>query len=167
MPLVHDELRRIARRRMSRERPGQSLEPTALVNEVYLRLIDAQRVHWHDRAHFFALAARMMRRVLVDAARAKTYRKRGGGAQRVTFIESRVPGAEPDINVIALDDALAALAERDPRKSQVVEMRFFGGLTVEETAEALGVSRDTVMRDWQFARDWLRREMRGAGYGKS
>jgi len=162
IPLVHQELRRIARRCMGRERPGNSLQPTALVNEAYLRLIDLQRVRWQDRVHFFAMSARLMRRVLVDVARAKASQKRGAGAQRITFVEELLPGMEPARNLIALDDALAALAEEDSRKSHVVEMRFFGGLTVEETAEALGVSRDTVIRDWQFSKNWLLREMRRA-----
>ena len=160
IPLVHEELRRIASRCMGRERRGNSLQPTALVNEAYLRLIDVQRVHWRDRVHFFAMSARLMRRVLIDVARAKASQKRGRGVQRVTFVEELVPGREPAHDLIALDDALQALAGEDSRKSQVVEMRFFGGLTVEETAEALGVSRDTVIRDWQFAKNWLLREMR-------
>ena len=162
IPLVHEELRRIARRCMGRERRGNSLQPTALVNEAYLRLIDVQRVRWQDRAHFLAMSARLMRRVLVDVARAKACQKRGGGAQRVTFVEGLLPDTKPTHDLVALDDALQALAEEDSRKSQVVEMRFFGGLTVEETAEALGVSRDTVIRDWQFAKNWLLREMRRA-----
>src|SRR5262245_54734313 len=160
IPFVHDELCRIARRCMGRERRGNSLQPTALVNEAYLRLIDVQRVRWQDRAHFFAMSARLMRRVLIDVARSKASRRRGGGAQRVTFVEQNLPDTEPTHDLIALDDALQALAEEDSRKSQVVEMRFFGGLTVEETAEALGVSRDTVIRDWQFSKNWLLREMR-------
>jgi RNA polymerase sigma-70 factor (ECF subfamily) len=163
LPLVQQELRHIARKHMAGERAGHTLQPTALVNEAYLRLIDLQRVGWQNRAHFFAMASRMMRRVLVDAARAKGYQKRGGGAQRVTFIESEAPAREPEYDLVALDEALGALEALDPRKSQVVEMRFFGGLTVEEAAEALGVSRDTVMRDWQFSRDWLRREIRRGG----
>jgi RNA polymerase sigma factor (TIGR02999 family) len=160
IPLVHQELRQIARRHMARERAGNSLQPTALVNEAYLRLVDLQRIQWQDRAHFFAMSSRLMRRVLVDLARGKAFQKRGGGAQRVTFVEELLPGTQPTHELVALDDALTALAERDPRKSQVVEMRFFGGLTVEETAEALGVSRDTVLRDWQFSKDWLSRELR-------
>lgn len=163
VPLVQHELRQIARKHMAGERVGHSLQPTALVNEAYLRLIDLQRVKWQNRAHFFAMASRMMRRVLVDVARAKGYQKRGGGAQRVTFIESAVPARQPEYDVIALDDALDALEAMDPRKVRVVEMRFFGGLTVRETAAALGVSRDTVMRDWQFSRDWLRRQVRRSG----
>jgi RNA polymerase sigma-70 factor (ECF subfamily) len=163
LPLVQQELRQIARKHMAGERAGHTLQPTALVNEAYLRLIDLQRVSWQDRAHFFAMASRLMRRVLVDAARGKRYQKRGGGARRVTFIESETPAQAPDYDVVALDEALDALEALDPRKGRVVEMRYFGGLTVEETAEALGVSRDTVMRDWQFSRDWLRRELRRGG----
>jgi RNA polymerase sigma factor (TIGR02999 family) len=164
VPRVQRELRTIARKHMAGERTGHSLQPTALVNEAYLRLVDLKRVTWTNRAHFFAMASRMMRRVLVDAARAEGYQKRGGGAHRVALIESRVPAKRPDYDLIALDDALHTLKALDARKVQVVEMRFFGGLTVEETAEALGVSRDTVMRDWQFSKDWLRREARrGSG----
>src|SRR5262249_9007632 len=148
-PLVQHELRQIARKHMAGERAGHSLQPTALVNEAYLRLIDLERVKWQNRAHFFAMASRMMRRVRIDVARAKAYQKRGGGARRVTLIESRAEAKRPDYDLIALDDALHALEALDPRKVQVVEMRFFGGLTVEETAAALGISRDTVMRDWQ------------------
>jgi RNA polymerase sigma-70 factor (ECF subfamily) len=163
VPLVQHELRQIARKHMAGERAGHSLQPTALVNEAYLRLIDLERVKWQNRAHFFAMASRMMRRILVDAARAKGYRKRGGGVQRVTFIEDLAPVKQPEYDVIALDDALQALEALDARKVRVVEMRFFGGLTVEETAAALGVSRDTVMRDWQFSRDWLRRQVARSG----
>jgi RNA polymerase sigma factor (TIGR02999 family) len=163
VPLVHHQLRQIARKHMAGERAGHSLQPTALVNEAYLRLIDLERVQWQNRAHFFAMASRMMRRVLVDVARAKGYQKRGGGAQHVTLIESRAPARQPAYDLIALDDALQALEALDARKGRVVEMRFFGGLTVEETAEALGVSRDTVMRDWQFSKDWLRRQIRRGG----
>jgi RNA polymerase sigma factor (TIGR02999 family) len=160
VPLVQQELRQIARKHMARERAGHSLQPTALVNEAYLRLVDLERVHWQDRAHFFAMASRMMRRVLVDVARAKGYQKRGGGAQRVTLIESRAPAKQPEFDLIALDDALQELEALDARKVRVIEMRFFGGLTVEETAAALSVSRVTVMRDWQFSKDWLRRAIK-------
>ena len=160
MPLVQDELRRIARRCMAGERVGNTLQATALVNEAYLRLIDVQRVRWQDRAHFLAMAARLMRRVLVDAARSKHYQKRGGGAVRVTFDELQMAALEPGHDLVALDEALDALARMDARKSQVVEMRFFGGLTVEETAEALKVSVDTVMRDWKMAKAWLLRELK-------
>jgi RNA polymerase sigma factor (TIGR02999 family) len=166
LPLVHDELRRVARKRMAGERAGRaghSLQPTALVNEAYLRLVDLDRIPWQNRTHFFAMAARIMRRVLVDLARAKRNQKRGGGAQRVTFIESQVAAKEPTFEVTALDDALEALAKVDERKSRVVELRYFAGLTVEETAEVLGVSRLTVIRDWQFSRDWLKREIRRGG----
>lgn len=162
--LVQQELRKIARKHMAGEQAGHTLQPTALVNEAYLRLIDLKRVKWQNRAHFFAMASRTMRRVLVDVARAKGYQKRGGGERRLTLIESRMPEKRPEYDLIALDDALEALEALDARKVQVVEMRFFGGLTVEETAEALGVSRDTVIRDWQFSKDWLRREVRrGSG----
>jgi RNA polymerase sigma factor (TIGR02999 family) len=162
VPLVHAELHRIASRCMAGERAGHSLQATALVNEAYVRLIDAQRVRWQDRAHFLAMAARMMRRVLVDVARAKGYQKRGGGAVRVTFDELALPPAEPGHDLVALDDALEAFAQVDERKSQVIELRFFGGLTVEETAEVLDVSVDTVMRDWKLARAWLLRELTAA-----
>jgi RNA polymerase sigma factor (TIGR02999 family) len=144
---------------MAGERPGHSLQPTALVNEAYMRLVDVQRVRWQDRAHFLSMAARLMRRVLVDVARAKHYRKRGGGALRVTFDELAIAPAEPGHDLVALDDALQALVQAYPRKGDVIELRFFGGLSVEETGEALGVSVDTVMRDWKFARAWLLREL--------
>jgi RNA polymerase sigma-70 factor (ECF subfamily) len=156
IPLVHEDLHRRARDYMRRERPHHTLSPTALVNEAYLRLVDARRVNWRDRAHFLAVAAREMRRVLVEGGRAHRRLKRGGGVRPVTFDEGLVgAAAEPDVTV--LDDALVALAAEDARKAQVVELRFFGGLTIEETAEVLGVSSDTVMRDWQIAKLWLLR----------
>jgi RNA polymerase sigma factor (TIGR02999 family) len=161
MPLVEDELRQLARRHMARERVGHTLQATALVNEAYLRLIEVNQVQWQNRAHFFAMASRVMRRILVDAARAHRYQKRGGGAERVSLDEALVVSPEPRQELIALDDALNALAAFDARKSQVVEMRFFAGLSVEETAEALHVSADTVMRDWRLARVWLLRELAG------
>ena len=161
IPLVHDELRRLARRHMAGERPGHTLQATALVNEAYLRLIEVNQVRWQNRAHFFAMASRVMRRILVDAARARGYQKRGGGAESVSLDEALLVSGEPRQDLIALDDALNALAAFDLRKSQVVEMRFFGGLSVEETAEALHVSADTVMRDWRLAKVWLVRELRG------
>jgi RNA polymerase sigma factor (TIGR02999 family) len=161
IPLVHDELKRLARRHMHHERPGQTMQATALVNEAYLRLIEVKRIRWQDRAHFFAMSSRVMRRILVDAARAKHYQKRGGGAQRVSFDEALQVSNDPGQDLVALDEALEALATVDTRKSQVIEMRFFGGLTVEETAEALGVSPDTVMRDWRLAKAWLLRELNG------
>ena len=161
IPLVHDELRRLARRHMAGERPGHTLQATALVNEAYLRLIEVNQVRWQNRAHFFAMASRVMRRILVDAARARGYQKRGGGAETVSLDEALLVSGEPRQDLIALDDALSALAAFDLRKGQVVEMRFFGGLSVEETAEALHVSADTVMRDWRLAKVWLVRELRG------
>jgi RNA polymerase sigma factor (TIGR02999 family) len=161
IPLVHDELRRVARRHMARERAGHTLQATALVNEAYLRLIDIKQVQWQNRAHFFAMSARLMRRILVDFARSKKYQKRGGGAQQVTLDEALVVSAGRGDDLVALDDAITALAEVDSRKAQVVEMRFFGGLSVEETAEALHVSPDTVMRDWKLAKAWLLRELKG------
>jgi RNA polymerase sigma-70 factor, ECF subfamily len=161
MPLVHDELRRLARRHMARERVGHTLQATALVNEAYLRLIEVNQMRWQNRAHFFAMASRVMRRILVDAARARGYRKRGAGAEKVSLDEALVVSAEPRQDLIALDDALNALAAFDLRKSQVVEMRFFGGLSVDETAEALRVSADTVMGDWRLAKVWLLRELSG------
>jgi RNA polymerase sigma factor (TIGR02999 family) len=161
IPLVHDELRRLARRHMAHERAGHTLQATALVNEAYVRLIDIKQVNWQDRAHFFAMSSRLMRRILVDFARSKGYQKRGGGAQKVSFDEALVVSQEPGQNLVALDDALNALAAFDTRKTQVVEMRFFGGLSVEETAEALKISVDTVMRDWKFAKAWLLRELSG------
>ena len=161
VPLVEQELHRIARRCMVGERPGHSLQATALVNEAYVRLIDVQHVNWQDRAHFLAMSARLMRRILVDWARAKRYQKRGGGAVKVTFTDALAVSDEPGHDLVALDDALEALATFDERKSRVIELRFFGGLSVEETAVALGVSPDTVMRDWKLAKAWLRREVGG------
>jgi RNA polymerase sigma factor (TIGR02999 family) len=160
MPLVHDELRRLARRHMAHERVGHTLQATALVNEAFVRLIDVRQVKWQDRAHFFAMSSRLMRRILVDFARSKGYQKRGGDAQKVSFDDALVVTTEPGQDLVALDDALNALAAFDSRKSQVVEMRFFGGLSVEETAEALNVSVDTVMRDWKLAKAWLLRELK-------
>jgi RNA polymerase sigma factor (TIGR02999 family) len=160
VPELYRELRRIAGRCMAGERAGHSLQATALVNEAYMRLIDVRRVNWQDRAHFLAMAARLMRRVLVDHARSKGYQKRGGDAVRVTFIEELPVTADPGRDLIALDDALQALAQIDERKSRVIELRFFGGLSVEETATILKVSPDTVMRDWRLAKAWLTREMK-------
>jgi RNA polymerase sigma-70 factor, ECF subfamily len=161
IPLVHQELHQIARRCMAGERVGHSLQATALVNEAYVRLVDGKAVAWRDRAHFLAVSARMMRRILVDHARAKHAHKRGGVGARVTFDEALVVTDEPSQDVLALDDALEALATFDERKSRVVELRFFGGLSVEETASVLNVSPDTVMRDWRLAKAWLQGEMRG------
>jgi RNA polymerase sigma factor (TIGR02999 family) len=159
MPLVHDELRRIARRCLHGERANHSVQATELVNEAYLRLVDVQQVDWQNRTHFLAMSARLMRRVLVDFARSRGANKRGGGAVRVTFDEAAIGGVAPDADVIRLDDALQALAALDDRKSRVVELRFFGGLTADETAVALEVSSKTVLRDWEFARAWLQREL--------
>jgi RNA polymerase sigma factor (TIGR02999 family) len=159
VPIVHDELRRLARRQMARERPDHSLQPTALVNEAYLRLVNLKQMQWQNRAHFLAMAARLMRRILVDVARSRGYQKRGGGAKPVTFTQSLEVAEGQPTDVVALNDALDELARVDERKSQVVEMRFFGGLSIEETAEVLNVSRETVKRDWQFAKMWLLRHL--------
>ena len=155
--LVHTELRRVARRQMRGERPDHTLQTSALINEAYLRLIDQRRVNWNNRAHFFAVAAQLMRRILVDHARSRGYLKRGGGAIKVPLDEAAAvePARPPDL--IALDDALTRLAGEDPRKARVVELRYFAGLTVEEIAQVLQVAPVTVMRDWSFARAWLRR----------
>ena len=158
-PLVEPHLRRVARTYMQRERAGQTLQPTALVNEVYLRLADLGHVDLSDRAHFFTLSARLMRRILVDVARAKGNQKRGGDVRRVSFDEGLVVSTEPDADLVAVDEALAAFATVDPRRADVVELRFFGGLTVDETAAALKVSPETVMRDWKVAKVWLAREL--------
>jgi RNA polymerase sigma factor (TIGR02999 family) len=152
-------LRRLAAGYLRQESPGHTLQATALVNEAYLRLVHVQRVQWQDRAHFFAMAARLMRRILVDAARSKGSEKRGGGAALLSLDEALVVPTEPAGDLVALDDALTALAALDQRKSQVVEMRFFGGLSLDETAEALDISRDTVKRDWKMAKLWLLREL--------
>jgi RNA polymerase sigma-70 factor (ECF subfamily) len=159
IPLVHQELRRVARHCMAGERKGHTLQATALINEAYLRLVDAQQVDWQDRTHFVAVAARLMRRILVDFARARRYQKRGGGAVQVTLDEAMLV-LERGRDLVALDEALEALAKFDERKSRVIELRFFGGLSVEETATVLGVSADTVMRDWRLAKAWLMREMK-------
>jgi RNA polymerase sigma factor (TIGR02999 family) len=157
---VYAELHHIARRCMAGERGGHSLQPTALVNEAYLRLIDTQGVQWQNRQHFLSMAARQMRRVLVDIARARGFQKRGGDAGHVTFSHDLPAVQEPGRDLVALDDALDALAKLDERKARVVELRFFGGLSVEESAHALDVSADTVTRDWKMAKAWLLRELR-------
>jgi RNA polymerase sigma factor (TIGR02999 family) len=161
IPLVYDELRRLARIHMGRERGGHTLQTTALVNEAYLRLVDMRRMRWQNRAQFFAISAQLMRRILVDFARSRGYQKRGGGARHVSFDEALYVTRQQDTDLVALDDALRALDEVDPRKSKVVELKFFGGLSVEETAHVLKVSPDTVMRDWKMAKAWLLREMSG------
>ena len=160
VPLVHRELHKLARVFMSAEGAGHSLQPTALLNEAYLRLIGGANVEWRDRAHFFATSARLMRRILVDVARSKRYLKRGGGAAMVSLDDTADVAVDRAPDLVALDLALQALAEIDGRKSRVVELRFFGGLSVQETALALDVSPETVNRDWQFAKSWLRRELR-------
>lgn len=167
MPLVEDELHDIAERCMRGERLGHSLQATALVNEAYLRLVDARRVDWNDRTHFLAMSARLMRRVLIDHARARRYQKRGGGAIQVTFVEAFGGSDERSHDVIALEDALEALGRLDERKARVVELRFYGGLTVEETADVLAVSNETVMRDWKFAKAWLLRELTADGTARA
>jgi len=161
-PLVYAELHRRAHWQMANERSGQTLQTTALVNEIYVQLIDLRGVTWRDRAHFFALSSRLIRRVLIDAARAKAAQKRGGQASHIELDENVLVSQEPRADVIALDDALTALAAIDERKSQVVELRFFGGLGIEETAEVLKVSPETVKRDWKLAKAWLRRELRNS-----
>src|SRR5262245_29844181 len=161
VPLVESELRRLARGYMARERSGHTLQTTALVNEAYLRLVDAQDVRWNDRAHFFGIAARLMRRVLVDHARQRAFRKRGGGAQAVSLDDAMFVSRVPDVELLDLDRALQALAAVDNRKARVVEMRYFGGMTVEETADALAVSTETVKRDWRLAKLWLLDELAG------
>jgi RNA polymerase sigma factor (TIGR02999 family) len=161
VPLVEAELRRLARGYMGRERRGPTLQVTALVNEAFLRLTGARRLRWQDRAHFLGIAARLMRRVLVDHARARGYEKRGGGLQRVALDENVAVFPEPSLNVFALDRALQTLATVDPRRAQVIELRFFGGLSVDETAVVLRVSTDTVKRDWRLAKLWLLRELEG------
>ncbi len=158
-PLIHEELHRIAHRYMGRENPGATLQTTALLNEAYLKLVDVTGVNWQDRAHFFAVSAQIMRRILVDAARARGSQKRGGAAVRLELNESIDGVADRGDELVALDDALEALAQFDSRKAKVVELRFFGGLTVEETAEALKMSEQSVLRDWRLARAWLMREM--------
>ena len=160
VPLVHEELHRRAHRYMTHERAGHTLQTTALINEVYLRLIDSTKVEWQDRVHFFAISAKLMRQILVHYARSKISQKRGGGFQRVSLDEASLFASRPDANLTELDDALTALARVDPRKARVVELRFFGGLSLEETAEALKISADTVWRDWDLAKGWLYREMK-------
>jgi RNA polymerase sigma factor (TIGR02999 family) len=159
-PIVYAELHRLARRYMQRERPGHSLQTTALVNEAYMRLVDYKRMQWQNRAHFFAVSAQLIRRILIDHARRRNL-KRGGGKRHISLEEASVLGGKRTADLVALDDAMKALAQLDPRKERVVEMRFFGGLSVEETAEVLKVSPVTVMRDWSTAKAWLYRELGG------
>ena len=161
VPLVHQQLRLLARRYLARENAGHTLQATALVNEAYLRLLDGRRVNWQDRNHFFAVAARIMRHVLVDLARSKQFQKRGGGLSLVPLDDAPAPVLVPTYDLLDLDRALDALANLDPRRAKVVELRIFGGLTIEETAAALKVSTDTVTRDWRLAKAWLARELAG------
>jgi RNA polymerase sigma-70 factor, ECF subfamily len=162
IPLVHQELHRLAHIYMTRERVDHTLQTTALVNEAYLRLVDADKVAWQDRAHFFAIAANLMRRILVDFARSRAYRKRGGDRKEVSLEEALLVSPDADPDLVKIDDALKALAAFDPRKAKVVELRFFGGLDLDETAAVLKVSRDTVKRDWRLARVWMYSEMTGS-----
>ena len=165
VPIVHAELRRAAARYMSNERASHTLQATALVNEVYLRLVQVRRVGWRDRTHFFAMSARLMRRVLVDYARSRRYQKRGGGAETIPFDEAITLAVARSRDLVALEAALVAFESVDPRKARVVELRFFGGLSVEETAAVLDVSPQTVMRDWRLAKVWLLRELTGDAPG--
>jgi RNA polymerase sigma factor (TIGR02999 family) len=159
MSVVYQELRRLAHHYMRRESPGHTLQTSGLVNEAFLRLVDQRDVQWQNRAHFFGIAAQMMRRILVDYARSRRYAKRGGGVPHLSLDEALIVSDERTAEVVALDETLQRLAEIDPRKSRIVELRFFGGLSIEETAEVLAVSPGTVMRDWTLAKAWLRREM--------
>lgn len=166
-PIVYEEFRRIAERAMAREGPDHTLQPTALVNECYLRLIDQDRVKWRSRTHFFAIGARAMRRILVDHARKKLRDKRGGGRHRITLDEAVALSARRDEDVLAVDEALTELVELDPRQAEIVELRFFGGLTMAEVAESLGVSKRTVEADWTMVRAWLRRKLSEEHQGES
>jgi RNA polymerase sigma factor (TIGR02999 family) len=166
VPLVYDDLRRLAAGYMGRETPGHSLQPTALVHEAYVRLIDQRRVQWRNRAHFFGVAASMMRRILVDYARKRRAEKRGGAAERVTLTGEDIAASEHDaIDVLALHQSLERLAAFDPQQERIVELRYFGGLTIEEAAEVVGISPATVVREWTIAKAWLRADMSGAGSG--
>ena len=159
MPIVYDELRRQAARYLRREQPGHTMQTTALIHEAYVRLVDQRNVQWQNRAHFFGIAAQMMRRILVDHARTKKRAKRGGSAVKVSLADATIPVKEQDLDVVALDEALNRLAEIDEQQSRVVELRFFSGLTVEETAEVMHISPATVKRDWSMAKAWLHREL--------
>jgi len=164
VPLVYRELRQAARRYMAGERPGHLLQTTALVNETYLQLVGVRKVSWQNRAHFLAICAQLMRRILTDFARSRGYQKRSGKVNRVTFSDALLIAPQSDTDFAALDAAMRKLADVDERKSRVVEMRFFGGLSVQESAEVLKVSQDTVMRDWKMAKAWLLRELNGEGH---
>ena len=160
MPLVYDKLRSVARRQLRHERAGHTLQPTAVVHEAYLRLVDQKRVRWHNRAHFFAVAAQLIRHILVDHARSRAAAKRGGGVRVVTLEAVLEPAVIGDLNVLALDESLVRLAALDPRQAQLVELRFFGGLSVDESAQVMAVSSATVKREWRTAKAWLYRELR-------
>jgi RNA polymerase sigma-70 factor, ECF subfamily len=162
-PLVYDELHRLARRYMSRERKGHTLQTTALINEAYVRLVDQRNVHWANRSHFFAISAQIMRRILIDHARRHAYAKRGGGAQQVSLEEAATVTPDQSLELLRLDEALKTLSDMDPRRGQVVELRFFGGLSNEEIAGVLKVSENTVTRDWNMARAWLYQQLTGSG----
>ena len=161
MPLVYEELRRLARRFMGKERRDHTLQTSALINEAYLRLVDHTAANWQNRAHFFAVAAQVMRHILIDHARNYKYEKRGGGAQKVPLDEAAVFSDERVAELVALDDALTSLSALDPRKSQITELRFFGGLSIEETAEVMGLSPTTVQREWRATKSWLQRFIEG------
>lgn len=162
MPLVYEELRRLARQYLQQERSGHTLQPTALVHEAYLRLVDQSRVQWRSRAQFFGVAAQLMRRILLDHARAHLAAKRGGQAEHISLDELEISPQTRAADLLALDDALHALAAVDARKSRIVELRFFGGLSIDETAEAIGINSATVRRDWTFAKAWLHREIKNS-----
>lgn len=159
IPSIYEELRRLARRALNSERPDHTLQTTAVVHEAYLRLVDQNRTNWQNRSHFFAIASQLIRRILVDHARSRRREKRGGGAAPVSLDEALLISGQPEFGLVALDDALKLLAERDPRRAQVVELKFFGGLSAEEIAAVLDVSAVTVMRDWNLAKAWLYREL--------
>jgi RNA polymerase sigma factor (TIGR02999 family) len=159
LPLVYSELRRLASQRLRQERRDHTLQPTALVHEAYIRLVDQRRVRWQNRAHFYGVAAHMMRRILVDRARARKADKRGGEWERVTLTDNRTSNESRDVDVLALDNALQRLAALDPQQERIVELRYFGGLTLEETAEVVGISTATVKREWTIAKAWLRAEL--------
>jgi len=164
-PLVYEQLHGLARGCMAGERPGHVLQSTALVNEVYLQLVDCGQIQWQDRAHFFAVSAKLMRRILIDFARSRGYQKRGGDTPHISMDEAPAVCSESSTDLVALDDALNALAAIDERKSKVVELKFFGGLSIEETAEVLRVSQETVVRDWRLSKAWLLRELSEEGCG--
>jgi len=159
LPLVYGELQRLAALRLRRERPDHTLQPTALVHEAYIRLIDQRRVRWQNRAHFYSAAAHIMRRILIDRARARKADKRGGGWERVTLVDAKTPNGSREVDVLSLDDALVRLAALDPQQERIVELRYFGGLTLEETAEVIGLSTASVKREWAIARAWLRAQL--------